>query len=649
MSWQLGEPTPPHSHTNSAAWTGAFRNDVVLVDEHPAPVLPAPASSDRPRSPTPDDPDVIVLDTPPQPSAGREPRETIFIDDSPRKRRRRDTPPPQSLVPATREQDNSHVIVVDDDDVEVEPRQNQQNILPHPRDLLDEVLDAPPSIPIRHRVASSSTPLRSPPRRLSDSSDDIIETSAAGPRLATIPPSVRRLYMHNPIRGDLFDVESFQEPLELDSPEPLASSLPSLHPSNRRSMPVPPPATLAASASNAAPRPAAATRSSARNVPLPPMLSPSEIDIPDVIVPSRVARASSAGAGPSSAAASDRTFREARAALRREQQRIDEMSRQFSGYLTDLNDVHLLHEPDGATIATPDDRRERHSQPHPNVTASRSRRMNPALRPSRPRLHPVPRSSVRRSGLHGLRLASNSQSTFDTSPPADQVNAGESGGRVLTGSSGGRLRLDEGGDLFDPGMYLHTRHPLSASLRRGVGRTSTAQTAASLTMAGFSARPMHHTMRTSSSRGRRAMGEPPTIHGSGNRRRSNSAYLTDPPAYLSGILAFVRSPFDMHPERLDYEHLIRLDEQLMRDKNRAEKSQIESLPVAKAKIEDKEIRCCVCMCDVEEGEELRVLPCSHKYHRNCIDEWLTYNGCCPVDKKRISPPRSRRRCSNHRD
>ncbi|CAN8073968.1 unnamed protein product [Agarophyton chilense] len=103
-----------------------------------------------------------------------------------------------------------------------------------------------------------------------------------------------------------------------------------------------------------------------------------------------------------------------------------------------------------------------------------------------------------------------------------------------------------------------------------------------------------------------------------------------------------------HPDHsLDYERLIRLDDQLIREKNRAERDQIDSLPVKKATTEDKEIRCCICMCDVEEGEDLRVLPCAHKYHKSCIDEWLTYNGCCPVDKKRIAPSRPRRRCARH--
>lgn len=70
---------------------------------------------------------------------------------------------------------------------------------------------------------------------------------------------------------------------------------------------------------------------------------------------------------------------------------------------------------------------------------------------------------------------------------------------------------------------------------------------------------------------------------------------------------------------LDYEQLISLDEELLRDRNKADNEQIDALPVEIAKESDKEIRCCICMCDVEVGEELRVLPCGHKYHKPCID------------------------------
>lgn len=81
-------------------------------------------------------------------------------------------------------------------------------------------------------------------------------------------------------------------------------------------------------------------------------------------------------------------------------------------------------------------------------------------------------------------------------------------------------------------------------------------------------------------------------------------------------------PLGFQGELPDYEELVRLDDNLLRERNRADDWQIKSLPTHKASKEDEEVRCCICMCDVEEGEELRVLPCGHKYHKICIDRKL---------------------------
>lgn len=74
----------------------------------------------------------------------------------------------------------------------------------------------------------------------------------------------------------------------------------------------------------------------------------------------------------------------------------------------------------------------------------------------------------------------------------------------------------------------------------------------------------------------------------------------------------------------DYAQLVALDENLLREKNKADSNQIAALPIEKASKSDENIRCCICMCDVEEGEELRVLPCTHKYHKACIDGKSTF-------------------------
>merc|ERR1712087_305120 len=46
--------------------------------------------------------------------------------------------------------------------------------------------------------------------------------------------------------------------------------------------------------------------------------------------------------------------------------------------------------------------------------------------------------------------------------------------------------------------------------------------------------------------------------------------------------------------------------------------------------------CAVCLDDFQRGEELRLLPCEHAYHRHCIDPWLAKQSeLCPMCKQSI--------------
>lgn len=49
------------------------------------------------------------------------------------------------------------------------------------------------------------------------------------------------------------------------------------------------------------------------------------------------------------------------------------------------------------------------------------------------------------------------------------------------------------------------------------------------------------------------------------------------------------------------------------------------------RLTDEHLGCSICTEDFEVGEDVRVLPCSHQFHPNCIDPWLVnVSGTCPL-------------------
>ena len=50
-------------------------------------------------------------------------------------------------------------------------------------------------------------------------------------------------------------------------------------------------------------------------------------------------------------------------------------------------------------------------------------------------------------------------------------------------------------------------------------------------------------------------------------------------------------------------------------------------------------KCLICIDNMETGQEVTELPCIHKYHSNCINEYLTkYNYKCPCCKEEVGKP-----------
>jgi len=46
--------------------------------------------------------------------------------------------------------------------------------------------------------------------------------------------------------------------------------------------------------------------------------------------------------------------------------------------------------------------------------------------------------------------------------------------------------------------------------------------------------------------------------------------------------------------------------------------------------------CAICMCEFEIDEKLRCLTCTHYYHKECIDKWLSVAPSCPMCKQEVN-------------
>jgi len=72
----------------------------------------------------------------------------------------------------------------------------------------------------------------------------------------------------------------------------------------------------------------------------------------------------------------------------------------------------------------------------------------------------------------------------------------------------------------------------------------------------------------------------------------------------------------------------------------ATQEEVDALPIKifnmKLKKENDPETCAVCIDDFVDGDKLRVLPCHHEYHVECIDLWLTTRKrFCPICKRTI--------------
>ncbi|KAL3266062.1 hypothetical protein HHI36_010249 [Cryptolaemus montrouzieri] len=85
---------------------------------------------------------------------------------------------------------------------------------------------------------------------------------------------------------------------------------------------------------------------------------------------------------------------------------------------------------------------------------------------------------------------------------------------------------------------------------------------------------------------------------------------------------------------------IHAKDRLSRKLGSAAKKALDKIPTKNIKRDDKEVQgdgecCAVCIEPYKQCDILRILPCSHEFHRDCIDPWLLDHRTCPMCKMDI--------------
>ncbi|PIK46207.1 putative E3 ubiquitin-protein ligase ZNRF3-like [Apostichopus japonicus] len=62
---------------------------------------------------------------------------------------------------------------------------------------------------------------------------------------------------------------------------------------------------------------------------------------------------------------------------------------------------------------------------------------------------------------------------------------------------------------------------------------------------------------------------------------------------------------------------------------RGDRRQREEIVITPSVASDGSV-CAICLDEFREGEELRIVPCDHEFHRHCVDPWLVSNKTCPL-------------------
>ena len=128
---------------------------------------------------------------------------------------------------------------------------------------------------------------------------------------------------------------------------------------------------------------------------------------------------------------------------------------------------------------------------------------------------------------------------------------------------------------------------------------------------------------------------PPLIPLSNNRMGPMSTYspLHGPPSHYGGVSVFRHNEFiRLAEQQRRLAHMSRGASQGTIDRNTLSHSYKRLLRPgdSSADGDDALEKCTICLCEFEENEDVRRLPCMHLFHKGCVDQWLSSNKRCPI-------------------
>lgn len=53
-------------------------------------------------------------------------------------------------------------------------------------------------------------------------------------------------------------------------------------------------------------------------------------------------------------------------------------------------------------------------------------------------------------------------------------------------------------------------------------------------------------------------------------------------------------------------------------------------------IPKNDANCTICLNDYDENDQIKLLPCKHHFHKECIDDWFNVDDICPLCKKPVN-------------